>query len=415
MPVVRLTKTSVAALKYQEKTEEYFDTRIAGFGVRVNRNSKTYFVQTKVRKDGSWAKMKETIGKVGILHFDDAEAEAERILRDAAAGITPADRRREEELRKQAEDERDVTLRTIFERYRIAKEKKLKSSTADLYLTIMERYCPDWLDRPIRSITDTEVISLHATVGKRSQAQADSLMRILRALFNHTINRYDDIMVLNPVRKLGALDMWYRVERRSSSISDTELPTWFAAVMDLDEMSRNYLLLLLFTGARPQEAASLKWTHLDFSHDTGVFRETKSGRPLRVPIAGYMMDKLKEQKETLKGEPTPFVFPSPYRYKSKSGHLEDIRQQIETVTVATGIEFMLSDLRRTFLSYCEEFEIPVFTTKRLCNHALPADVTEGYIQFSMTKLRHHVEKIANHILKTATGKTYRRKKAPGGK
>jgi len=415
MPVVRLTKSSVAALKFDGKATEYFDTRIAGFGVRVNSNSKTYFVQTKIRRDGGWKKLKETIGRVGVLHFDDAEAEAKRILEDAASGITPEDRRRESELHRQAEDRKDITLQRIFEKYRLAKKKKLKPSTADLYLTIMERYCPEWLERPIRSISESEIIKLHSEVGKRSEAQADSLMRILRALFNFTLNRYDEIMVRNPVRKLSALEMWYNVGRRSTFIQPSELPAWFAAVLDLNDMTANFLLLLLFSGARPGEAMALKWSDLDFSNNTGVFRETKTGKILKVPVAKYIMDRLQEQLKEMTGEPTNYVFPSPWRNKSASGHMTECRWQIDAVTENSGISFMLSDLRRTFLSYCEELEVPIFTQKRLCNHALPKDVTEGYIQFPLARLRIHVERVANYILKTATGKRVRRrKKAPGG-
>lgn len=410
MPVIRLTKTSVAALKYEGKTIEWFDIRLAGFGVRVNRDSKAYFVQTKIKQDGQWRKIKETLGKVGIIHHDHAELAAERILRDAAAGVTPAERRDQEAAQQRIEDSRDITVRQVFNEYRAAK-KKLKPSTADLYLETMERYCPDWLERAIRTIDGNDIVTMHTEVGKRSAAKADFLMRIMRALFNYTMDRHDDILMRNPVRKLTALDAWFRVGRRSTFITPADLPAWFNAVNNQDDLSRNYLLLLIFTGARPDEAAAVKWADVDFRDNTAVLRKTKNGRELRVPVAKFVMALLAEQKEIMKGERTPYVFPSIGRKKSASGHLEDVRDVIKTITAASGVEFMPSDLRRSFLSYCEMLEVPIFTQKRLCNHALPTDVTQGYIQFSMVELRRVVEKVAQFILKSAKVKT---KKAPGG-
>jgi hypothetical protein len=59
---------------------------------------------------------------------------------------------------------------------------------------------------------------------------------------------------------------------------------------------------------------------------------------------------------------------------------------------------MMHDFRRGFLTYANAVEIPVWTQKRLVNHAQPTDVTHGYVQFEMPVLRQAVEAIAGYIL-----------------
>jgi len=50
MPKARITRTSVDKLEaIPGKQIAYFDTRITGFGVKVNQNSRTYFVQCRVK------------------------------------------------------------------------------------------------------------------------------------------------------------------------------------------------------------------------------------------------------------------------------------------------------------------------------------------------------------------------------
>ncbi len=417
MPLLRLTRTSVEKLACAGRQEEYFDTKLTGFGVRVNRNSKSYFAQGKISyPDGSRRKFNETIGRVGIMAFDDAWDAAKGILEDAAKGISPADRRREAQVAAAEDEARRITLRQVYYLY-IATRKKMKESTKKGYLESLERNVPEWFDRPIREVTGKMIVQKHAELGARAPGQADSLMRIIRALFNYVIDSEEEdsvpIVSRNPVRKLTVLDAWYRLGRRTTYIHPEDLPAWFAAVLELDEFSRNYILLVLFSGARRTEAAALKVGDADFVRNVCVFRETKTGKVLEVPVARYVMERIKAmlpaRGPTLKA--TDFVFPSLGRRKSKSGHIEDLRAQYKKVIERSGVQFTPHDLRRSFESYAEILRVPVFTKKRLCNHALPKDVTEGYIQFPLEDLRNVVEEVADYIL-TSAGQN---KKAGRGK
>lgn len=403
MPLLRLTKTSVDRLEYSGKQVEYFDTKLTGFGVRVNQNSKSFFAQGKVvRPEGGRVKFNETIGRVGIVSFDDAWVAAKRILESAALGNTPSELQIERSRQAERGAKVDITLREVHGKYTKVK-KKLKASTAKEYLDSLGRNVPDWLDKPIRSITSAMVIERHASIGKRSKAQADSTMRVVRALCQFVIDMYEelDIMSRNPVRRLSAANLWYRPGRKTSYIRPEYLPEWFAAVLRLDELNRMFFLLLLFTGARFTEAASVKVKNFNFRAGCAMFRQTKSGKPLEVPVSSYLLPRLEAYVYRNHLKPEDYMFPSPWRKRSAAGHMVDARHASGTVAELSGVQFTPHDLRRTFLSYSATLRIPKLMQKRLVGHAIPDDVTDGYIQIPFEDMQQAVEEISAYILKVA--------------
>lgn len=436
MPKKPLSATAIQALPYAPKgrQEAYFDTRLAGFGVRVSANSKTYFVQVRVKgrvnSNGRPLEIKESLGKVQIENgridvsrFEAAREEAKRIIKDAEAGVTPDDRqkeaedkRRAEEKAKRIEEQKDITLQTLFERYVNMKKAKgkLKASTAAQYKMSMETHFADWLDRPAREITAGMIEDRHIEIGKGKTQQnymtkkgnerkgqrggkgaADLAMRVLRAVLSYGVAVYDDVFLKNPVGILSKTDGWYKLDRRESYIATDQLKAWFEGLDKLDSpASRTVLTIGLFTGARKNEILQLKWSDLDLDAGIGTFRETKNGKMLVVPIAQYAVEALKEHQARFYSGPDGYVFPS----YGTTGHLRDPRKSLEKVTQESGIDFTLHDFRRTFLTFCNAIQIPAWTQKRLVNHAKPDDVTQGYVQHEIEFLRRDVEAVAKFIL-----------------
>jgi len=402
MPAARLTDKSIDRLPLTIKGYvEYYDTKLTGFGVRCGPKFKVYFVASRVKgrknETGHPLKIKLNLGRVEILQFDDAYSQALVILGDAAKGITPDDHEKEQDRQQVLEQARDLTVKQILEEYCQTK-KKLKQTTKDSYLETLTRYVKDWLKLPIREITPDMVVRRHTEAGQKSPANADYTMRIIRALCNHTIETYEDVMVKNPVKRLSTLNAWYKVRRKSSYITPSDLQLWLPAMLERSPDARDYYLGLLFTGARYDELISIKWKDINLQEGTAMFRETKSGAPLLVPLCGYYLDMLKVRKEIHGGKPDDYMFPSD---QNPTGHLVDLKEHLRAVKEATGISSTQHDLRRCFLSYADEVGISPYAIKRLCNHALPQDVTEGYLQFNMDRLRRDVEKIASFILSHA--------------
>jgi integrase len=223
-------------------------------------------------------------------------------------------------------------------------------------------------------------------------------MRVLRALFNFAAGQYEDatgrsLITENPVKRLSQARAWYRVERRQTFIKSHELAAWSHGVMDLqNETLRDYLLLILFTGLRRQEAAQLQWCQIDLKAKTLTISDTKNRESHCLPLPDYLHNLFIHRQQASTSD---YVFPGP----GKNGYIIEPRKQMAKVIEATGIQFTVHDLRRTFITIAESLDIPAYALKRLLNHKMSRDVTAGYIMLDVERLRKPMQLIADFILR----------------
>lgn len=154
----------------------------------------------------------------------------------------------------------------------------------------------------------------------------------------------------------------------------------------------DYLMLLLLTGIRRMEAASLTWDQVDLPNRTLVVDETKNHDRHILPIADWLLELLKERRAALPGQ--HYVFPS----EGTTGHLQEPRPQMRRVTEASGVTFIIHDLRRTFITSAESLDISTYVLSRLANHRLGHAVTRNYIITDIERLRAPMQKIADYLL-----------------
>jgi integrase len=402
----KLTKSVVDSISHLPTGQVFYrDSELRGFGLRVGATSKTYIAESKV--NGKVVRV--TIGKHGVFTPEQARVEARRLLVEMAKGINP--NHVKAEMKAKA-----VTLQKAFDEFLEAR-KALKPRTIYDYKRIMKTYLADWLNKPITSITKDMIARRHAKLsqpwksGKHeytgSEAQANLTMRFLRALLNFAAAKYEDshgnsLIVENPVRRLSQTRAWYRVERRRTVIKEHELPAWFNAVQELKsdavngraDVVRDFLLLLLFTGLRRNEAATLKWEQADMKARTFTVLDTKNKEPHTLPMSDYVLKLLTQRHKQAENA---YVFPGP----GELGYLIEPKKQKQKVIMASGVSFTLHDLRRTFLTIAESLDIPAYAVKRLANHKMSNDVTAGYIIADVERLRKPMQLITDHILKCA--------------
>ena len=70
---------------------------------------------------------------------------------------------------------------------------------------------------------------------------------------------------------------------------------------------------------------------------------------------------------------------------------------MDLVTESSKVEFMLHDLRRTFLTIADAQDLSAYAIKKLANHKMAADVTAGYIVSDVERLRDPMNKIHKFI------------------
>lgn len=204
----------------------------------------------------------------------------------------------------------------------------------------------------------------------------------------------------NPVKRLSQTRAWYRVERRQTVIKPHEIKPWFQAVMNLKndsksqnrETIRDYLLLVLFTGLRREEAASMTWNNVDLQAKTLKVTDTKNHLDHTLPLSDFIYDLLQQRKATAVNT---YVF----QRSDGQGHITEQRKQMAKVIKESGVTFTIHDLRRTFMTIAESLDISAYAVKRLANHKMNDDITAGYIIADVERLRDPMQKITDYILK----------------
>src|SRR3954465_11309750 len=191
----------------------------------------------------------------------------------------------------------------------------------------------------------------------------------------------------------------FRGWKRERLVRADEMPRFYQGLLGLpNPIARDYLILLLFTGLRRQEAASLRWEHIDFAHR--VIRlpaaNTKAGRKLDLPMTDVVHDLLVARRAV--GNDGPFVFSA----ESKSGHIEEPAFPLKQIAAATGIRVSAHDLRRTFVTTAESTDISPLALSALVNPSLGRDVTSGYVVMTAERLRAPAQRVCDRI-KTLCG------------
>jgi integrase len=428
MPTVKLTAKTVAKMKAPDPSGNqaiYLDSHLRGFGVRVSgvSNDKSYIVQGVI--DGKSRRI--TIGACNVLSLVEARARAQGYLGDFARGVDP-------KARKAA----GATLRQALEDYLKAR-KDLRVTSQQVYRTAVEGHLASWLDKPLSNITRDAVEARHRAIAEevearhvadgnrlaalwtkraeeaaakgwmdaaanhrvkaalalkrklwRGHAAANTAMKSLQTVWNHVAERNEELGA-SPVRLRR---MWYPSKPRERMVRSDEMPVFYRAVTELKSaVGRDYILLLLFTGMRRHECASLRWSDVDLQGR--IIRipaaNTKSGRKLDLPMTDVVHDLLVARRAI--SNTGAFVFFA----GGKSGHIMETKHLFDDIAKASGVRVSAHDLRRTYITIAEACDISPIALRALVNHSLGKDPTSGYIQMSAERLREPAQRVCNKL------------------
>ena len=383
---IRLTKTAVDALPIPEKGYALtWDTDLTGFGVRVtDSGAKSFILQQRIH--GKDRRM--TLGRYGAVTVEQARKDAKVKAGQIAGGGDPVAERRRAALATK-------TLGQVLADYAEARNAITESTRRDM-AGVLKRCSPDWLKKPVNALTPDMILTRHKRIGKATPASANKWGRYLRALLAFAKGRYTDtegrsLLTDNAAHVLSHARAWYRVERRQRVLQAHELAAWWEAVQSLrNDAHRDYFVTLLLTGLRKEEARSLQWADVDFQARTLTVHGTKNHSSHTLPMGPYLAALLNGRARL-----GPLVFTGTH------GEVGNLRYSLESIAKASGVKFMVHDLRRTFATLAESLDIPSYALKRLMNHKAQGDVTGGYLVITTERLRAPMEKIEDFVLKAA--------------
>lgn len=382
MPTLELTKRVIDALPHSREYQQlYFDVRQKGFGLRISADTKTYFVQKNV--NGRTRRV--TIGKHGIFTLEQARKEAMQLLADMTKGIDPNRVKREKKTEV-------TTLQEAFESRIKAKSGKLRHTTITGYRCIMRQHMSDWMSRSLEDITKPMIMHRYGEITRKyGQAAATRSMRVFSVTYNYA--RYlNSALPENPVVILSLTKSWHPTRRRQRVVKAHQLADWFKAVMgEENDTMRDFLLFLLFTGMRRNEAAKLRWEDIDFAGNTITLRETKNGHSHVLPLEKFIKDMLQRRHQN---KINGYVFYG----TGAEGHMKDPKKAIKRVVEICGFEFSSHDLRRTFITTAESLDVSLYAIKYLINHRTNNDLTGGYMVLDIERMRTPMRRIESKLL-----------------
>jgi integrase len=382
MARIRLTERIVdrmAAPDPSGRQQIYWDESVRGFGVLVSGISatKTYVAQ----RDVGGKTRRVTIAQAGDVTLAKAREQATEILLGMKRGALPVVRS-------------IMTLAQVYEDY-LAARKDLRPATIRKYGYDL-RHLASWMDTPIRTITPVMVEARHRAivqeVGARYKGEitANQSLKTFRTLWNFAADRIPDLG-RNPVKVLER--QFFEEKPRTRMVRAEDMAKFYAAVDALpNKVQRDYLLLIMFTGMRRKETASLRWEDIDFA--TRVIRvsaaSTKSGRKLDLPMTDFVFDLLVARRSIGK---TEFVFPS----NSKSGHVTEPEKVFDRIAEQCGIRVSCHDFRRGYLTIAAICDVQPMFLKALVNHAVGEDITSRYVQIGVEQLREPAQRVADRM------------------
>jgi len=381
MPKCKLTKKYVDGLPLAEKGQQlHWDTEIKGFGVCVGKQSKSYMVQRDVKGRG----VRCTIGKHGVYSVEQARKQAALLLQEMAQGINP-------NQEKAKAKTTGLLVGESFTRFLNDAKHRIAENTITGYNWHMKSHFEDWQRLPLTDITKDMVVKRHQDITDNSgKVSANNALKLLRTLFNHAMIDNDEL--LNPVDILSRKKLWHSNTRRQTIIREHQLPAWYQAVINQQNTTvRDALLFMLFTGLRKMEAFTLRWDNVDLEGKAFRITHTKNKQVLELPLSDYLLAMLKERNKHRGAN--EYVFDG----TGKEGHLVEPKKVIKAIIEESGVQFMLHDLRRTFITTAERLDISAYALKRLVNHKSSGDVTSGYIIMDVERLREPMQRIADYF------------------
>ncbi|MES2977912.1 MAG: tyrosine-type recombinase/integrase [Pseudomonadota bacterium] len=180
--------------------------------------------------------------------------------------------------------------------------------------------------------------------------------------------------------------------QRSDALEDAQVSGWWSGVEQLNNRTASvYLRALLLTGARREEMAALKWSHVDFRWSKLTIAD-KVDATRTIPLTPYLAQLLATLPRT-----SEFVFAS----TGKAGRIMDTRASHTTALLSAGITGLtIHGLRRSFSLLGEAAGAPAGAIAQVMGHR-PSGTAESYRPRSVDALRPYLAKIEAHILNRA--------------
>ncbi len=332
---------------------EIWDELLPGFGLRIGKTKKTFFVMTRI--DGKQRRI--TVGNAALMSLREARETARDILRDAAQGVAPQARERAQEREEQLA--RQDTFRAAAEAYMLEHGRHLKSGV-ELQRKLDRMILPVIGHIPVGDITRADIKDLFLRKAEDTPVAANRMLALINVIMSYCLD--EGLIEASPTARIKM-----RPETpRARYLNEEEIRRFWLGLdaAPFDETIKRVLRLLLVLGQRRGETALMTWSELNL--EAGVWElppsRTKAGRAAhRVFLTQLALD--------LIGSPNGHE----YVFCNAAGqplNLSSIGQSLYRNREALGLtDLTPHDLRRTFATQLGDLGVDQIVIGKILNHA----------------------------------------------
>ncbi|WP_145574601.1 tyrosine-type recombinase/integrase [Yersinia mollaretii] len=409
------------------KSQEFlWDSDVTMLACRATKGTKAFIFQSVFLSKT----LRMTIGKISDWKIDDARSEARRLQTLIDTGIDPRIAKAEKIAAvesQQAESRRGkVMFSSAWEEYLKELKTGISAKTKRPY---SPRYLADhirlsdrggnarkigdgltiaaplasFLDLPLSDISPvliTEWLTRERQTRPTVTANAYRVLRtFLKWVNDHKLYQGiipSDITQDRNVRKMVPVS----ASKADDCLQKEQLEGWFAEVKRLSNpVISTYLQVLLLTGARREEIASLSWSDIDFKWSSMRIKDKVEGERT-IPLTPYVSSILSKLAKfsNVDTSADSWVF----RSESKSGRIVEPRKaHNRALSQANLPHISLHGLRRSFGTLAEWVEVPTGIVAQIMGHKPSALAEKHYRRRPLDLLRKWHEKIEMWILEQA--------------
>jgi integrase len=412
-PRHRRAKLNDTVVRRMRAGERIYDVEIAGMYAHRGTRGVTFRVMAdlptwawKQRLEGPRT-LERTVGRYGTgpeeISAKAARTLGRKMIADIKAGVDPKEPERGPD---------GMTLREAWEDYStdFMVKRDRSEKTRRLYTFCFNRL-KHWHGKPLALIAahPEAIAKEHARIAREhhqknsdGHAAADGSIAFLARIYKHARAKGGYKLPPWPDQ---AVVLYGRRSRAHRGMGSKDVAAWWAEAQRCEPVKREFLLFLLLSGLRAEDAMTSRWEHVHEQDMTlfvpaPKFHTEKRPRSFNLPVTEPMLRCLQRARNAWLANDqrttSPWLFPSG---RSKPGRIVDDRAQYtnedgKICRVKTG-----HDLRHSFRNIALEAGVPEEVVGRLMNHR-PRNITGAYHDPNATPqfYREAMEKISRKIM-----------------
>jgi len=365
-----------------------WDAQLIGFGVRVSPGgTKTFlFVYRTVGGRQRW----KTLGRVGSISLEQA-----RKLAQVDAGVVAS---RQDPLQQTDAARGAFTLEKVAALWMTDHVRaRRKPRTAASYQQALDTHILPLLGRvPLADVSQADAIRLHEAL-RHTPVQANRVVRTLSSLLTWSMRGNGRYRPLGPNPCFG-IEL-YPETARTRYLTDAEYAR-IGRVLKTAAITpaiKTALRLVLLTGARPLEIASLDWTFVDLPQHALNLPESKTGKKtiFLSPAAVALLKRWPRHAHS------PYVFPGGGTNGQGEGthlHPSTLTHAWDELRRTIGLEDVrLYDSRHSYASVAASVHgLSLPQIGKQLGHTQPS-TTQRYAHLTDTAARAHAAQIGETI------------------